>query len=281
MAILNVTPDSFYDGGRYHRLDAALARAEALVEGGADLIDVGGESTRPGAAPVSDEEEIARVVPVIEHLAPRLPVPLSVDTSKPAVMRAAVAAGAGMINDVRALRLPGALETAAALGVPVCLMHMQGEPATMQQRPRYRDVVGEVLGFLQERVAAAVAAGLPRARLILDPGFGFGKTLAHNLALFAALPRFVATGLPVLVGVSRKSMLGQLAAARLGLAEAPPPEARLAASLGAAVLAATAGARLLRVHDPAETRQALLLYEALSELTPAGGTPVESASGTC
>ena len=250
MGILNVTPDSFSDGGRYLDPGAAVERAWRMVEEGADIIDVGGESTRPGAAPVPPEEELRRVVPVIEAVAAKLPVPVSVDTSKPEVMGAAVAAGAGLVNDVRALRAPGALEAAAELGVPVCLMHMQGEPRTMQRAPAYRDVVAEVRAFLLERVAACEAAGIPRERILIDPGFGFGKTLEHNLALMRRLDAFVETGLPVLVGVSRKSMIGAL----LGDA---PVERRLHGSVAAAVVAACKGAAIVRVHDVAPTVEAL------------------------
>lgn len=257
MGILNVTPDSFSDGGRFIGATAALEHALAMVEAGADFIDIGGESTRPGAEPVSAEVEIGRVVPVIEALGPHCPVPISIDTSKPAVMRAAVAAGAGLINDVRALREPGAVETAVELGVPVCLMHMQGEPRTMQAAPAYEDVVAEVRDFLLGRAAACEAAGMPREGILLDPGFGFGKALAHNLSLLRHLDVLVATGYPVLVGLSRKSMLGQLT----GL----PVEQRLAPSLAAAVLAARAGARVIRVHDVGETVAALALVAAMME----------------
>jgi dihydropteroate synthase len=250
MGILNVTPDSFSDGGRHVDLAAALARARAMVAEGADLVDVGGESTRPGAAAVAADEEIRRVVPVIEVLAAELPVAVSVDTSKPEVMRAAVAAGAGMINDVAALRQPGALETAVALGVPICLMHMQGEPRTMQHAPRYDDVVAEVVAFLRGRAAACAAAGIPAERLLVDPGFGFGKTLAHNLALLRGLSAVAALGLPVLVGLSRKSMIGAL------LGDAPVGE-RLHGSVAAALVAVERGATIVRVHDVAPTVQAL------------------------
>jgi dihydropteroate synthase len=250
MGILNVTPDSFSDGGRHVALAAALERARAMVAEGADLVDVGGESTRPGAAAVTADEEIRRVVPVIEALAAELPVAVSVDTSKPEVMRAAVAAGAGMINDVAALRRPGAVEMATALGVPVCLMHMQGEPRTMQQDPRYDDVVGEVTAFLRARVAACTAAGMPRDRLLVDPGFGFGKTLAHNLALLRGLPVVAGLGVPVLVGLSRKTMIGAL------LGDLPVGE-RLYGSVAAALVAVERGAAIVRVHDVAPTVQAL------------------------
>lgn len=255
MGILNVTPDSFSDGGFYFDRDRAVAHAARMVEEGADIIDVGGESTRPGAQPVSAEEEIERVVPVIERLARQLDVPISVDTSKAEVMRAAVAAGAGFINDVRALREPGALETAAALGVPVCLMHMQGEPRTMQDNPRYGDVVAEVRDFLAARCAAAEAAGIPRTRLLVDPGFGFGKTVEHNLELLRGLPALAALGVPVLVGLSRKSMIGKL----LGL----PVERRLHASVALALMAVHHGARVVRVHDVAPTVEAIRMWEAV------------------
>ncbi len=255
MGILNVTPDSFSDGGRFDRLDAALRHAEAMCAAGADIIDIGGESTRPGAAPVSEAEELERVIPVIEAIRRDLEVPISIDTSKPAVMRAAVAAGATLINDVNALRAPGALEAAVEAGVPVCLMHMQGEPRTMQQAPHYDDVVAEVRDFLLARAEACVAAGIPRHAILLDPGFGFGKTLAHNLALLRELPALTATGYPVLVGISRKSMLGRLTGREV--------DQRLAAGLAAAVLALEGGARILRVHDVPETRDALRVWEAV------------------
>lgn len=258
MGILNVTPDSFSDGGRYLDLNLGLAveRALAMQEEGAAIVDVGGESTRPGAADVPLEEELARVVPLVEAIAPRLSVPVSVDTTKPEVMRAAVAAGAGFINDVRALRAPGALEAARDAGVPVCLMHMRGEPRTMQQSPQYDDVVAEVRDFLAGRVAACEAAGIPRERLVLDPGFGFGKTLAHNLALLTGLSALCGLGLPVLAGLSRKSMIGTL----LGGA---PVEARLHGSVAAAVIAAMNGARILRVHDVKATVDALAVVAGL------------------
>jgi dihydropteroate synthase len=256
MGILNVTPDSFSDGGRHADLEGALARARAMVAEGADVIDVGGESTRPGAAPVTAAEEIRRVVPVIEALSVSLPVPVSVDTSKPAVMRAAVLAGAGMINDVAALRRPGALEAAAEVGVPVCLMHMAGEPRTMQQDPRYDDVVAEVLAFLAARVGACERAGIPRRRLLVDPGFGFGKTLAHNLALLRGLAALAALDLPVLAGLSRKSMVGAL----LG---GVPVEERLHGSVAAALIAVERGAAMVRVHDVGPTVQALRIWSAV------------------
>lgn len=254
MGVLNVTPDSFSDGGRYLQLDAALRRAEIMVEEGAALIDVGGESTRPGAAPVPVQEEMARVLPVVERLARELPVPISVDTSRPEIIREAARAGAGLINDVRALRLPGALEAAAASGLPICLMHLQGDPATMQQEPRYADVVAEVHAFLAGRVRACEAAGIPRERILVDPGFGFGKTLDHNLTLLRHLDRFADLAAGILVGISRKSMIG-------ALLDVPVGE-RLAGSLAAAVIAFWQGANIIRAHDVRETVQALQVCAA-------------------
>lgn len=255
MGILNVTPDSFSDGGCFSDLGRALEHALRMVEEGAAIIDVGGESTRPGSAEVTVEEELARVVPVIEHLAPRIPVPISVDTSKPAVMRAAVEAGAGMINDVYALRREDAVETAARLAVPVCLMHMQGEPKSMQQQPLYQDVLNEVYGFLQERIAACMAAGIKRERIVIDPGFGFGKSLAHNLLLLKHLDQFSPLEVPLLAGMSRKSMVGAVLDVPLG--------DRLIGSVTAAVIAAQRGASILRVHDVRETIQALRMVRAV------------------
>ena len=257
MGVLNVTPDSFSDGGRYLAPAAARERARRMIAEGADIIDVGGESTRPGAAPVGVEEELARVVPVIEAIRAESDVPISVDTSKPEVMAAACEAGADMINDVRALREPGALETAARLGRPVCLMHMQGEPRTMQAAPRYDDVVAEVEAFLRQRVAACEAAGLPRGNLVIDPGFGFGKTLEHNLLLFHALPRLRRMGLAVLVGVSRKTMIGTILDR--------PPQGRLHGSVALAGLAVWLGARIVRVHDVGATRDAVRVVQAVKE----------------
>jgi dihydropteroate synthase len=255
MGVLNVTPDSFSDGGHYLRLADALRRAEALVAEGAALVDVGGESTRPGAAPVTVAEEMRRVLPVVEHLARELPVPVSIDTSKPEVMREAVYAGAGLINDVRALQAPGALEAAAASGAPVCLMHLRGEPATMQQEPRYADVVTEVHAFLAERVRACESVGITRDRILVDPGFGFGKTLEHNLSLLRHLHRFVGLAAGVLVGLSRKSLIGALLDA--------PVEARLNGSLAAAIIAAWQGTNIIRAHDVRETVQALRVCAAV------------------
>lgn len=260
MAILNTTPDSFSDGGclyRKGRLDteAVLARCEQLVMEGADIIDVGGESTRPGAVQVSVDEELERVIPVVEAIAARFDVPISIDTSSPEVMVAAMTAGAAMINDVRALTRAGALSAAVRSGLPACLMHTLGEPHVMQENPQYGDVTAEVLDYLLDRVDASVLAGLPRERLLIDPGFGFGKTFDHNLALFAALPRFVATGLPVLVGVSRKSMIGQ--------ALGRPVNQRLHGSVALALMAAQQGVAVVRVHDVAPTRDALKMRAAV------------------
>jgi len=250
MGILNVTPDSFSDGGRFVTVEAAVARARQMVAEGADIIDVGGESTRPGADSVSAAEEMRRVIPVIEALVQRLQIPVSVDTAKPEIMAAAVAAGAAMINDVNGLRAPGALKAAAAGGAAVCLMHMAGEPRTMQADPRYQDVVEEVGGFLRARVASALAAGIAADRLVIDPGFGFGKTLDHNLALLARLERFADIGPPILVGISRKSMIGALLGDR-------PVDGRLFGSLSAAVIAVLGGAKIIRTHDVGATVDAL------------------------
>ena len=255
MGVLNITPDSFSDGGDFFVPDAAVNRALQMQADGAAIIDIGGESTRPGADPVSVDEEIGRVVPVIERLATRLRVPISIDTRKPAVMLAAVEAGAGLINDINALREDGALEVAAECSVPVCLMHMQGEPQSMQAAPQYDDVVEEVREFLHERVRACQAAGIRREKLLLDPGFGFGKTVEHNLQLLARLDAFSRMGLPVLVGLSRKSMIGKLLELEVG--------ERLPASIALAVLAVERGAVLVRTHDVAATWQALQMNVAL------------------
>jgi dihydropteroate synthase len=255
MGVLNLTPDSFSGDGLRCDVAAASARALAMQAAGAAVIDVGGESTRPGAARVSVGEELRRVLPVIERLAGQLTIPICIDTRQPQVMRAAVAAGAGLINDVAALREPGALDAAAALGVPVVLMHMQGEPGTMQQAPHYDDVVAEVAAFLAGRVAVCEAAGIPRQRLLLDPGFGFGKTAAHNIALLRGLPRLADLGLPLLAGLSRKSLIGAITGA--------PVEKRLGGSIALALLAAQRGARLLRVHDVEQTVQALAVLAAV------------------
>ncbi len=255
MAVLNVTPDSFSDGGRFIGLDAALTQAQRLVEEGADLLDIGGESTRPGAVEVSVDAEIARVVPVIEAIASRFDLPISIDTSKPEVMRAAVAAGAGLINDVNALRAEGALEAVAALRVSVCLMHMQGEPRTMQDAPHYDDVVGEVKRFLADRVLSCQMAGIDKKRIVIDPGFGFGKSLEHNLALLAQLGQFASIEAPLLVGLSRKRMIGAITGREM--------DQRVAGSAAAALLAVERGACIVRVHDVAATRDALSMYQAL------------------
>lgn len=259
MGILNITPDSFSDGGALWRdgrpdRDRIRTLADSMLREGAAVLDVGGESTRPGAQAVSVQEELDRVLPVLEVLA-GLGAILSVDTSTPEVMAAAVRAGAGMINDVRALRRPGALQAAAASGVPVVLMHMQGEPGSMQAAPQYNDAVAEVRDFLLARVAACEAAGIDRGRLLLDPGFGFGKALEHNLALLRHLDALVATGLPVLAGLSRKSMIGAITGR--------PAGERLAGSVALALMAAQRGARLLRVHDVAATMDALELLSAV------------------
>lgn len=262
MGILNVTPDSFSDGGRYLAPETALAQARRMVAEGAAIIDVGGESTRPGAQPVTEQQELDRVLPVIEQLAREVDVCISVDTSTPRVMREAAGAGAHLLNDVRALRREGALATAADTGLAICLMHMQGEPGHMQRAPVYGDVVVEVKDFLRERLAACERAGVARERLLIDPGFCFGKTLAHNLALLRRLDEFRALGVPLLAGLSRKSMIGAL----LGTAEKPRPlDGRLQGSVAAAMLAAGRGAHVLRVHDVAATVDALAILAALTE----------------
>jgi dihydropteroate synthase len=258
MGVVNVTPDSFSDGGRTLDPTAAIDRANALIEEGADILDVGAESSRPGARGVSAEEELSRLMPVLEGLR-ECPVPVSVDTAKPEVMRAAIAAGAAMINDIGALRAAGALQAVAASDAGVCLVHMRGEPRTMQQSPSYDDVVAEVGAFLEQRVAAAEGAGIARERIVVDPGFGFGKTAAHNFELLRKLDRIAALGLPVLAGWSRKSTLGAITGRGAG--------DRLAASLAAALLAVERGARIVRVHDVAATRDALAVLAALEGRT--------------
>lgn len=255
MGVLNVTPNSFSDGGRFIGRDAALAQADVMVGEGAAIIDVGGESTRPGAESVPLQQELDRVIPIIEALAGRIDVVVSVDTLKPQVMRAAEAAGAGLINDVMALRGPGSLAAAAAGRAAVCLMHMQGEPRTMQAAPQYKDVVTEVDAFLRERVQACIEAGIDRSRLCVDPGFGFGKTLDHNLVLLAALPRLCVDAVPLLAGLSRKSMLGTLTGRAV--------DQRVHASVAAATAAVLGGARIVRAHDVAATRDALRVAEAI------------------
>jgi dihydropteroate synthase len=256
VGIVNVTPDSFSDGGAHATTDAAIAHGLRLAEEGADMLDVGGESTRPGAHPVTLEDELARVIPVIEALAKRTPLPISVDTSKPEVMRAAVAAGAGLINDVYALRREGCLDAAASLHVPVCLMHMQGTPADMQAEPAYDDVVAEVHTFLAQRIFACEMAGIPKKSIVIDPGFGFGKTTAHNLALLAQLARFVELGVPVLAGLSRKRTIGEITGREMA--------DRMPGSVAAALIAAQHGAMLLRVHDVAPTVDALKVWSAVA-----------------
>ena len=264
MGIVNVTPDSFSDGGEHFDPGAAVEHGLRLAGEGADILDVGGESTRPGSEGVGAEEEIRRVVPVIERLVAEAGLPVSVDTWRPEVMRAAVAAGAGMINDIRALRADGALDAAAELGVPVVLMHMLGEPRSMQDAPEYDDVVGDVHRFLAERIFAAEMAGIPRKRLIADPGFGFGKTVAHNLALLAQLGRFGELGVPVLAGLSRKRTIGELTGRDV-------PRERVHGSVAAHLIAVQRGAMLLRVHDVAATVDALEVWNAVAAVpTPRG-----------
>ena len=255
MGILNITPDSFSDGGRFNQRDLALRHAQAMVKAGATLIDIGGESTRPGARPVSVVEELERVAPLVEAISRELDVIISVDTSTPAVMRESARLGAGLINDVRALRRDGALDAAAATGLPVCLMHMQGEPGTMQDHPHYDDLLGEVSSFLLERMQACASAGIPAERILLDPGFGFAKSHAHNLSLFKHMQALHALGRPLLVGVSRKSMVG--------LALNKPVTERLNGSLALAALAMTKGAKILRVHDVAETIDVVRMIAAV------------------
>lgn len=256
MGILNVTPDSFSDGGDFLGPGNALLQARRMVEEGADIIDVGGESTRPGAMAVSEQQELDRVIPIVSAIAAEFPIPVSVDTSKAAVMCEAVAAGAGFINDVMALRAPGAVDAARSAGVPVCLMHMQGEPRSMQQNPNYQDVVSDVRAFLASRIEACVAGGIPKDRLLLDPGFGFGKTLEHNLGLLKELSVFVDMGLPLLVGVSRKSMIGMILGGN-------PVRERLYGSIAAAVMAFERGASILRVHDVRPAVEALKVAAAV------------------
>ena len=259
MGILNVTPDSFSDGDRYSSVGAALERAKVIAAEGAAIIDVGGESTRPGAAAVAEAVEIARVVPVIEGIAAASDMAISIDTSKPAVMAAAVAAGACIVNDVYALRAPGARAWAAASGVGVCLMHMQGEPRTMQDKPHYGDVAAEVREFLERERDACIEAGIAREAIVLDPGIGFGKGLAHNLTLLKELSRFAAIGAPLLVGVSRKSFIGRI----LGRAV----DERLYGGLGLAALAVMKGARIIRTHDVAATRDTIGMVSAVLQGT--------------
>lgn len=251
MGILNITPDSFSDGGRFIGKDAAIAQARAMLAAGAAILDIGGESTRPGAEEVSVQQELDRVLPVIEAIRSELDCVISIDTCKSQVMKEAVAAGADIINDIKALLDHGAVEVAAAAQVPVCLMHMQGQPRTMQHSPRYQDVVKEVGDFLQQRAEVCIAAGIPKSQIILDPGFGFGKSLQHNYQLLSQLSDLLGLNYPLLVGMSRKSMIGQLVQV--------PPEERLAGSLACATIAVMKGARIIRVHDVKETVQAVAI----------------------
>lgn len=256
MGILNVTPDSFSDGGDFISPEVAISHAEQMLRDGADIIDIGGESARPGAEAVSEQEELDRVIPIIDAIKARIPVVISIDTNKPRVMQEAVSAGAGLINDVMALQAPGAVATAQALAVPVCLMHMQGQPRSMQKNPAYSDVVADIADFFEQRLSECVAGGIPRERLLLDPGFGFGKTLEHNLKLLRCLGEFNKIGLPLLVGVSRKSMIG-------AILDDAPVEERLYGSLAAAVLALEYGASIIRVHDVKPTVDALRVVSAV------------------
>lgn len=254
MGILNVTPDSFSDGGAHNSLTEAVKHANLMINAGATIIDIGGESTRPGAAEVSVEEELARVIPVVEAIAQRFEVWISVDTSKAEVIRQSARAGAHIINDIRSLTEPGALQAAAETGLPVCLMHMQGQPKTMQEAPKYEDVFADVERFFNEHIVRCEQAGIAKEKLLLDPGFGFGKNLSHNYQLLARLGEFHHFGLPLLVGMSRKSMVGQLL--NVG------PSERLNGSLACAVIAAMQGAQIIRVHDVKETVEALRVVEA-------------------
>lgn len=258
MGILNITPDSFYDGGEYLTVDQAMVRAEQILREGAAIIDVGGESTRPGAAKVSVQEEIDRIIPVITALAQRVAVPISVDTSNPEVMLAAINAGARIINDVRALTKPGAISMVAKLGVPVCIMHMQNDPVTMQLSPTYQDVVTEVYQYLEQRVAACVAGGIESKKIIIDPGFGFGKNLQHNLSLLRSLEAFKSLQRPILVGISHKSMIGQIL--DVGV------DHRVYGSVAAAIIAISKGADIVRAHDVQATVDAIKIYNAAATL---------------
>ena len=255
MGVINTTPDSFSDGGSFDTIDKALAEAQRMITGGADILDIGGESTRPGSQAISEQEELARTIPLIKAIREESKIPISIDTNKSAVMRAAVAAGANMINSVWALRLEDSMQVAAELQVPVCLMHMQGTPANMQQQPSYENVVVEVLEFLQDRIEVALAAGIARHNLIVDPGFGFGKTLEHNLLLLNSLGEFRKLGVRILVGMSRKGMIGAVLD--------KPADQRLYGSLSVAVMAAMLGADIIRVHDVAPTADALAMVRAV------------------
>jgi dihydropteroate synthase len=255
MGVVNMTPDSFSDGGRFNAVDAAIAYSLDLIEQGADILDIGGESTRPNATPVSLQEELDRVIPVIEVLAKQINIPVSIDTYKPLVMKAAIQAGASIVNDVRALQEVGALEVVANSNAGVCLMHMQGTPQTMQVNPQYEDVVVEVKAFLEDRLRASIHAGIGRERILLDPGFGFGKTRAHNITLVQQLESFATLGQPLLAGLSRKSLLGQVTGNDV--------DERLYASIAAAVIAAMKGVKVIRVHDVKETVEALKVVAAI------------------
>jgi len=260
MGIVNVTPDSFSDGGEYNLFESACRHVDHIIEQGALIIDIGGESTRPGAAEVTVEQELERVLPIIKYISSKHDVWISIDTSKPEVMKQAVAAGANLINDVRALQLPGALAMAANLNVPVCLMHMQGQPKTMQNSPEYQDVLKDVFEFFEQRISACEAAGITRSQIILDPGFGFGKTLAHNYQLLAGLAVFHQFDLPILIGLSRKSMIGDLL--KRSTSE------RLAGSLAGALIAAQNGAHVIRVHDVPETVDVLKIMTETQNYSP-------------
>ncbi len=257
MGVLNVTPDSFSDGGKFFATDAAIRQAERMFEAGAAIVDVGGESTRPGAGQISEDEELDRVIPVIETISDGTDIAVSIDTSKPGVMRAAVNAGASMINDVYALRQDGAVEAASELDVAVCLMHMQGEPGTMQENPGYQDIPGDILDFLSKRITACRDAGIDDEKIVIDPGFGFGKTHEHNVRLLASLDRFQELGMPLLVGLSRKSTLGALTGKDV--------EERLPAGIAAAILAVERGAHIVRTHDVDETIDALKIASAVMQ----------------
>lgn len=259
MGIINVTPDSFSDGGYFDTTEKATGQVRRLVQEGADILDIGGESTRPGSRSVGADEELSRIMPVIEF-ALSMNIPVSIDTSKPEVMRAAIAAGADLVNDIKALQVPGAMETIVDSAVMVCLMHMQGKPETMQHNPQYSDVVAEVILFLEQRIAAAVSAGISRERIIIDPGFGFGKTFGHNLALLQQLDRLVSMNLPVLAGLSRKSMLGTITGNAVN--------GRIHASVAAALLAVGYGARIIRVHDVKATHDAFSVFAAVNRIYP-------------
>jgi dihydropteroate synthase len=258
MGVLNATPDSFSDGGKFDSIEKAFAGARQMIAAGADILDIGGESTRPGSLPVDTQQELARTIPLIRAIREVSDIPISIDTNKSEVMRAAVEAGASIINSIWALRLEDSLQVAAELGVPVCLMHMQGSPQTMQRDPSYDDVVGEIVDFLRARIDAALDAGVAQQNIIVDPGFGFGKTLEHNLLLLRSLPVFRELGMPVLAGMSRKGMIGAILD--------KPADQRLYGSLSVAVIAAMLGADILRVHDVAETVDALAMVRALREV---------------